>query len=383
MGHAVVAAAEGDLSFSPIIQAEHRFADLEGSHGEFATIDYSDGDPVIYLGGSATLIDLGLADAALKQQTTKTVGSLQLNCPKCAGPLELVQPDAAQRVTCPNCRSLLGVEGQKLEYLTTLKSPQPALKIPLGSKAKLGDIDYQVLGYLRRSVKYDKEYFWQEYLLYAPRHGYAWLIESDDHWSLGEFVPSAEVERSEKKAVFHGQQFQLFQQHKAKVSQVWGEFYWKVTIDDEVQLFDYISPPFSLSVEITSTSTGEESTVASEINATLSHYLPHNDVEHAFGLSPLPRGWGVAPNQPNPFSSMVLLHWFLVLVAIGAAYFLFPAYAGREVDLALTLWAAVMSSVVPLSSLIYGASFEIRRWQDSEFSPYANSGDSGSSDDDD
>jgi hypothetical protein len=365
VGEATVIGAEGELPFNPVQDAVHRFVDLEGPDGRFATIEYGSEGPAVFTGQAATLIDLGLADAALKAQPEQGVGALQLNCPQCGGVLTLVAPDEAQRVTCPNCRSLLDVEGEKLEYLSTLKEPKPPLRIALGTKGKLRDVEYTVIGYLRRSVTYDKVYYWQEYLLYAPQEGYRWLIDSDQHWSLGSPVSLGDVTISGAKAQFKDREFRLFQSTNAEVRQVWGEFYWKVKVGDENPLRDYVAPPFSLSLETTATADGR-----SEMNATVSGYLPHAEVEQAFGLKDLPRGWGVAPNQPNPVTWEIFVHWVASIVVIAAAGPLIGWISGRSVDLALTIWAAVLMTVIPLGAGVYAHFFEVSRWKDSEFNPY-------------
>ena len=109
----------------------------------------------------------------------------------------------------------------------------------------------------------------------------------------------------------------------------------------------------------------------SEINATLSEYVPPEEIEQAFQLTSLPRGWGVAPNQPNPVMSAVWQQWILYLLGIALIYVSFPVFTHREIDLPLTLWAAALVSTIPLASLAYSHSFERRRWQDSEYNPYS------------
>jgi hypothetical protein len=365
VGRAVVAAAEGELPFSPIQQAEHRFVDLEDPGRLCATIEYGPGGPQVFVGEVVTLSDLGLAEAALKAAPTVTVNALQLNCPHCAGPLALAAPDTAQRVTCPHCRSLLDVQGQKLEYLMTLKPPRPPLRIPLGSQGTFRDVSYTVIGYLRRSVTYDKTYYWQEYLLYAPRLGYRWLVESDQHWSFGQPVSPGAITTVDLQASWDGRAFRMFQRAEATVRQVWGEFYWKVKVGDTTRMSDYVAPPYALSLE---TSTNADGT--SEINATVLEYVPHAEVERAFGVEDLPRGWGVAPNQPNPVTARLFVDWGLTLAGVWLAAWVVGTIRGQSVDTALTLWACGMLSLVPLGSLVYFCNFEYRRWQDSEFSPY-------------
>lgn len=375
VGEAQIAGAEGELPFSPVKDAVHRFVDLEGPDGQFATIEYGADGPTVFTGENATLLDLGLAAAAARSATEQAVGALQLNCPNCGGPLALAAPDSAQRVTCPNCRGLLDVANGKLEYLTTLKPPKPPLVIPLGTKGRLRDVDYTVIGYLRRSVTYDKDYFWQEYLLYSPQQGYRWLIDSDQHWSLGHAVSMGQVTTSGDRVRYDGREYRLFQATTATVRQVWGEFYWKVQVGEQVGMRDHIAPPYSLTLE---TSDGGEG--RSEINATLSEYLPHAEVEAAFGVKDLSRGWGVAPNQPNPVTWTIGGQWVMSIVALVLAGWLVGAISGRTVDSGLTIWAVVLMTLLPLGSAIYAWSFEVQRWQDSEYSPY-NTGDSEDDDD--
>jgi hypothetical protein len=372
VGTAVVGGVEGELPFSPTVQAAHQFVDLEATGGRLATIEYASDVPQIFLGEAATLLELGLAAATLKEAPSQPVGGVQLNCPKCAGPLNLVAPDDAQRVTCPNCNSLLDIAGSKLEFLSSLKPPNPPLKIPLGTKGTLRGVEYRVIGYVRRSVTYDKDYYWQEYLLYAPRHGYRWLIDSDDHWSLGSPAQIGGIERSYPTATYDGLTYKIFQKTTAKVRQVWGEFYKKVQVGETVGMTDYVSPPFSLTLEVSST---DQEGRPSEINATRSEYLPHQEVEQAFGVKNLPRGWGVAPNQPNPVTNLVYLQWAAFLAGIAVIYMIMPAITRRSVDFPLTLWAAGLVSTMPLGSLAFAHSFERRRWQDSEFNPYDTGGD--------
>lgn len=365
VGRSQVAAAEGELPFSPIRHAEHRFVDLEGPQGAFVTIEYGGEVPAVFIGEEVSLADLGLDEAILKSPVEIVVGALRLNCPHCGGPLSLAAPDEAQRVTCPNCGSLLDVQGQHLEYLTTLMPPDPALVIPLGTKGTLQGVEYQVIGYLRRSVTYDRTYYWQEYLLYAPRQGFRWLIDSDQHWSLGHAISLGDVTTENNQVTYQGRTFRLFQATEATVRQVWGEFYWKVKVGDVNPICDYIAPPYSLSLETTANSDG-----TTEIQATLAEYLPHQEVERAFGLKDLPRGWGVAPNQPNPVTSGLFVQWGLILLTVWVTSWIVGAIRGEAVDTGLTFGACLLMSILPLGSLLYSWNFEYQRWKDSEFNPY-------------
>jgi Zn finger protein HypA/HybF involved in hydrogenase expression len=131
---AVAASAQGEIPWQFKPGASLRFADLYGPHAQFATLDYSDAEPRIYVGAEVSIDELGLSKSAFaEQKPPKEVKGLQLNCPKCGGALELHAPDSAQRVACPYCGSLLDVEQGNLRYLSTLKPSRIAPLIPLGT----------------------------------------------------------------------------------------------------------------------------------------------------------------------------------------------------------------------------------------------------------
>ncbi len=77
-----VHSAEGEIPWEVRPDAEHRYADLRGDDGLFATLDYSSTPPVIYVGYAidpATLQLSGYLDA-YGSDTIATTGA-HLNCP--------------------------------------------------------------------------------------------------------------------------------------------------------------------------------------------------------------------------------------------------------------------------------------------------------------
>jgi hypothetical protein len=61
-GEARFAAREGKLPFHPRIGRSYRYADLRGPGGAFATIDYGDDPPSLFVGREASLGELALGD---------------------------------------------------------------------------------------------------------------------------------------------------------------------------------------------------------------------------------------------------------------------------------------------------------------------------------
>ena len=248
-----------------------------------------------------------------------------LNCPGCGNAIELRSMGRAISVTCPACRRVLDARDPNLKVLEEFFGGQRILpEIPLGKRGNLGGVPYEVIGFQERQVMVEHvAYCWYEYLLFNPSGGYAWLSESDGHWTL-----SCGTGRAPKVlglAAFHkGRSFEHFQHYIAEVQHVLGEFYWKVKAGDMVEVDDYIDPPQLLSREKTS----------KEVSWSLGAYLTPAEVQAAFGLkTALAEPKGIAPNQPSPHIAANALLW--------KRFALFSAIA-----LALQLWFALTTSTV-------------------------------------
>jgi hypothetical protein len=215
---------------------------------------------------------------------------------------------------------LLDVKEGKLKLLQSLKPPTVQPILALGSVGKYQGAEWTVIGFMQRYVTVEgTDYFWEEYLLYQPRLGFRWLTRSDDHWNWVESVPPAAVSGEGKYVRYAGRLFSLFQKAQAKVSFVVGEFYWKVTVDEEVESRDYVRPPEMLSEEVTKQ--GSEG----EVNWSHALYVEAEEVQKAFGLKePLPAPITVGPNQPFPHTGVyrAALALFAVALLLGALVWL-------------------------------------------------------------
>jgi hypothetical protein len=366
VGEATLIAAEGELPYRPTPGTPHKFADLSGGQGRFGTIDYSQDPPVLFLGMQVTLDEIGISLRAAQERDPKEISGKLLPCPHCGGSLDLKAPDKAERVTCPFCNSLLDVTQGNLVYLKSLQKQKIEPLIPLGSVGVLRGRELTVIGFLRRSVNYaGKDYYWTEYLLYHPADGFFWLVNSDSHWSFVEPLSLGDVKSVGGTPTYEGQKFALFQRAMAQVRLVLGEFYWKVEVGETVEVADYVAPPHMISVETAGMTQAQR-----EVNVSLGSYLPRDEVQAAFKLPSLAQGWGVAPNQPNPTDTNVYWMWGVAAIAL-IALDLFVTQVKPDIDHGLTVIAMVLVSLVPLGTFRYSRDFEKRRWEESEFSPYA------------
>ena len=327
IGRATAEGAEGEIPFRFTPGEAHDYADLAAGGGKFATFDYGQEPPGVFVGREVTLGDLDLESAPLAQREAKSVGGVTLNCPQCSGSLELRAPDETLRVTCPFCNSLLDVTQGKLQYLMTLEGGDVQPLIPIGTRGNLEGVSYTVIGFVRRHVTLDgKMYYWQEYLLYSAAGQFRWLVHSDNHWSFVRSISPGVVETHQKRrAIYEGRTFKLFQLANTYVNYVLGEFYWRVTVGEVTLAGDYVHPPQMLSMEKSG------SDVKGEINWSLGTYLAKEVVAEAFRVKKLPRPIGVAPNQPFLHNGVLLAWPLLCGVALLAGMMLIGGAKSRVV----------------------------------------------------
>lgn len=290
-GTATSVAAEGEIPYRLTPNEKSDYADLAGANRAFATIDYGMNPPWVFVGEEATLKDLGLADARPAERAAPKVSTASMGCPNCGGPLSLQIPES-ERVTCPNCDSLLDVNQGRLTWLKSLlpKPDAPPFDLQIGQKGTFSDgVEQTIIGAMVRSVTVDGiKYFWHEYLLYNLQLGYRWLVHSDNHWNFVEPINAADVVENGNTATYDGKVFKIFQNEGAVVEYVKGEFYWRVSQGEAVRAVDYVNAPLMLSME-----RGKN-----ELNWSKGTYLTRDEVEKAFNISDLPKPWSVAPNQP-------------------------------------------------------------------------------------
>jgi hypothetical protein len=341
--------AEGELPFDIAPGRSLHYADLSGPHGQFGTLDYGTGSEAeaLYVGREVAFGDLGFKDLPSEEDRRKTVQTQSLSCTQCGAPLELRAPDRTQRVACPYCGSLLDAT-KGFAVLATLGKAEVEPLIPLGSEGRLRGVAWQVIGFVVRSVTIeDIRYPWCEYLLYQPREGFRWLVESSGHWSFVESIGAGDIAAESGGQRYDGRLFKHFQTAVASVDHVIGEFYWAVAKGDLVEAADYVDPPRMLSSEreLLQPPPGEpdeaeakrrpkgkaaknraQPVAESEITWSLGSYVEPDEIWKAFALqgSPPPRA-GVGAIQPSPYAAGVRGIWSLTALALAALLFIFIA----------------------------------------------------------
>ena len=317
-GTATYIAADGEIPYKLNPNEKSNYADLVGRDGVFATIDYSTNPPYIFYGKELTLADMGLADKRSAEREQQVAPTDAMGCPNCGGTLELKAPDKSERVTCPYCNSLLNINDGNLEYLKALKKkvPHSPFALEVGMKGKFDNfvegVELEIIGAMKRSVVYDSiKYFWDEYLLYNPKVGFKWLVNSEKNWSFVESVNAADIDGSSNPS-YKDNNFEKFASATATVEYVKGEFYWRVETKERVQATDFVSPPYMLSRESND----------KEVNWSVGHFVERNEIEKVFGVENLPRSYKTAPNQPFKYHSLIRSSLIVFIAFLLATFIL-------------------------------------------------------------
>ena len=315
-------AGEGELPIRVGAGYEAPVVDLQGQGNIFATLDYSEDPPLVFVGKQVPFNDLQLTH--LRQvmpagwEPDQGIAAEAFQCPGCGSSLTVRAKGHTESLACGTCGAIIDITDNNFRILSTFKAQinyEPV--IALGTHGRLEDIDYEVIGYLRRRISVDGiHYEWSEYLLFHREQGFRWLVEYNGHWSWVSTLnepPLVTGYGANSRASFHQHSYRLFQTAEAEVSYVLGEFYWRVQVGERCLISDYIAPPFQLSQERTD----------KEMVWSRAEYLEPETIQKTFQIAEtLPVRIGIGANQPSPYEAQRpkfrRLRWlFLGLLIIG------------------------------------------------------------------
>lgn len=294
---AMCISGQGELPFAFGAGYPAQLVDLrttDESAAAFASIDYSETPPLLFVGESlpfAALTFANLRDGAAGQKPAGAVKALQ--CPHCGGAIAL-HDKAVQSVACPSCLSVLAPDNESLRILAKAAAAtriEPL--IALGSVGRFVGTQWTVIGFQERVITADGvDYPWQELLLHNPNEGFRWLVESAGHWNwVSPIVKPPRYSVGQPEAAYNGEKYRRYSAGSAATRYVIGEFTWKVGVGETWEIIDFIAPPKMLSRESSH----------NETSWSISEYLPSAEVATAFKLkSALPAAVGIGMNQPNP-----------------------------------------------------------------------------------
>src|SRR6476619_7337362 len=144
-----------------------------------------------------------------------------LFCPNCGGQVELRGFANTLTAVCAHCTTVLDTRTQAVSILYQFDKRQIRKPgIPLGTRGKLDNTTYEVIGFQVRGVQEDgSTWEWAEYLLFNPYKGFLYLTEYHGHWNLVRPVyalPAVATKNFRPAAIWHGRTHRHFQRSVAR-----------------------------------------------------------------------------------------------------------------------------------------------------------------------
>jgi hypothetical protein len=315
-------AAQGELPRPPETQRGFVVADLRSTRGEVGTLDYSDAKaPTWSVGLSVAISELAMS--GLAEPTEKTLKGRSVECPSCGASLEVTLA-TTQSIVCHQCHAVVDVSagvGGELKHFAQDNGSEPLIALGLVGTLALTRgkaLPWQVVGYAERceilgSADDDEQSFWREYLLYNRMEGFAFLVDAQDGWSWT--APITGVPQVSGSGATHaGVSYKKLYAYTGQITYVLGEFYWRLTRDQQTQNIDYIGSGRDSAKRLNreTTTSGDTQEVVWSAGQTLST----DDVMKAFRLAPEQRAALQRDAAPTSVSGMTGVKIFIVLVII-------------------------------------------------------------------
>ncbi|RYY76750.1 MAG: DUF4178 domain-containing protein [Gammaproteobacteria bacterium] len=322
-------ATQGEIPFVATPGESAHLVDLTGADGSFASLDYSDDLPTLYIGKTISLSELEFEPRDGKPIEKKITEALR--CSGCGNAVNLRNPESLF-VACSSCGVANNISaGGKLVTAYSQTTAKLQLDIPLGSTGILHGRSYEVIGFLRLSGGGD---MWEEYLLYNPTEGVRWLVCSQGHWSFVRTVPAPSLVTT--KISYKSHTFKHFADYRSSVVAVLGEFYWQVKRGDSADCSDYICPPHVMSREKSK----------KEIVWSQGTYIDGSEIAAAFSSKKSVRR-GVGINQPSPS----ILNYVAAFVVAVVLVMLVDIFVHPKIQ-TITLNEMAMPSTANTSELV-------------------------------
>lgn len=228
-------------------------------------------------------------DLLIESKTIKSFKQIKLNCPKCKNIIDNRLKGKAVSIVCSSCLSLFSFDrNQQLVTVNQFKKIAE-IDIPIGSKGKINNIDYTVIGYMLKKET-DSQFIWKEYWLKDQNGRTAVLSEFNGHYNLSyqvDFWGDKHTKNGPLYIILEGEKYHIYNRYGITILSASGEFTFNIsaTIDAKVQ--EFINPPYIFFTEIDK----DSATFFKGI------YVSAKQVQKAFEMAEIPIQVGVGSTQ--------------------------------------------------------------------------------------
>ncbi|HLA64091.1 MAG TPA: DUF4178 domain-containing protein, partial [Rhodothermales bacterium] len=289
------------------------------------------------------------AAAAASAAAGPATGALHvLQCPSCAGSVELHPGRGAQAAACRYCGSVIDLTTDQAAVLGQLNPKVgPTIPIEPGMEAVLDGERHLVLGWLRYTGHDDEEtWTWDEWQLVGDSGAVRYLSHAkDEGFTLQAPVrPVAPFHYADKSIAVPGGRAHVTERSEARITALRGELTWRPRLGHTLQVLEARGPGGSrYSGEWTD----------GEVELSGGHVLPARAVQQAFNLpatARIARG-GTVPLAPEAIADA---RWSARACFVGAFLIAFAGCAGEGtgtvlLDQNVTVPLALMSDTPALT----------------------------------
>lgn len=235
--------------FVPVVPGTFRTMEATSEHASVELISYGRDFAVAY-----RVYPVSPESLLLDNTREAELQGKMFSCYHCSTETQVFTFPYGQSWVCDGCNTCYSLENggeQKLDHGYNVMS-EPLFTLKRGEAIVIHGVSYKVMGVAFKQDKFSPDDTWHEYTLYGRWHGFAFLTESQGHWTLfketkGVANPLRIRDRELRVA---DTLYRRFTQYSCKILYAGGEFPADVFKDHElVDVTDYIAPPRLLSVE--------------------------------------------------------------------------------------------------------------------------------------
>jgi len=167
-----------------------------------------------------------------------------IKCTNCAAPLDILGGGRVTTVTCSYCHSVLDMNDRYkvLAKFKDVKCPKGPFQV--GMRGNIKGVEWTIIGWVAYKTGEFPSEEWDEFFLYSPTHGYAWLVYEDEKVYFSKKVRDFDIltwQEKKPKTLFYHKGHYI--QHEAKyltyIDYVEGELNWIAKFGDRFDTWDY------------------------------------------------------------------------------------------------------------------------------------------------
>lgn len=203
-----------------------------------------------------------------------------IKCTNCAAPLDILGGGRVQTITCAYCHSTLDLNDHYKVLSTFENVPHSLAPFSIGMRGNIKGVEWTIIGWIHYKTAEFPSEEWDEFFLYSPTHGYAWLVYEEGKLSFSKRVRDFDIytwKENKPKTVFYnkGHFVRKESSYLTYVDYVEGELSWIAKFGDKFTTWDYNGVRYqSLSIEKTN----------DELEVYHTQKLNKKDIYHAFAL---------------------------------------------------------------------------------------------------